>query len=149
MEPIQGNPCSLNRYASCNVCFCFDFHDFFSFCRVQWTGISLCILQLFYVPTKELEGLLWYPVIFTGFLQGRITTQGGPCNRYSEWVCSEQISKDIPIRYTVFAFKNSINELTFLRGIVARTKSFAIASLLSWTWKGGSVYMYIQGRRKV
>jgi hypothetical protein len=29
MEPIQGNPCSLSRYAPCNVCFCFDFHDFF------------------------------------------------------------------------------------------------------------------------
>ena len=31
MEPIQGNPCLLNRYAPCNVCFCFDFHDFFFF----------------------------------------------------------------------------------------------------------------------
>ena len=45
----------------------------------------------------------------------------------------QQISKDIPIGYTVFAFKNSLNVLTFLRGLVARTKSFAIASLLSWT----------------
>ncbi len=88
MEPIQGNPCSLNRYAPCNVCFCFDFHDFFSFYRVQWTGISLYWLQFFYVPTTELEGLLWYPVIFTGSLQGRITTQGDPCNLYRERVCS-------------------------------------------------------------
>ena len=35
MEPIQGNPCSLNRYGPVVVCFCFDFHDFFSFYRVQ------------------------------------------------------------------------------------------------------------------
>ena len=61
---------------------------FFSFYRVQWTGISLFWLQLFYVPTTELEGLLWYPVIFTGSLQGRITTQGDPCNLYRERVCS-------------------------------------------------------------
>ena len=88
MEPIQGNPCSLNRYGPVVVCFCFDFHDFFSFYRVQWTGISLYWLQLFYVPTTELEGLLWYPVIFTGSLQGRITTQGDPCNLYRERVCS-------------------------------------------------------------
>jgi hypothetical protein len=88
MGPIQGNPCSLNRFSPCNVCFCFDFHDYFSFCRVQWTGISLCILQLFYVPNTELEGLLWYHVIFTGSLQGRITTQGDPCNLYREGVCS-------------------------------------------------------------
>ncbi len=64
------------------------FMIFFSFYRVQWTGISLYWLQFFYVPTTELEGLLWYPVIFTGSLQGRITTQGDPCNRYREWVCS-------------------------------------------------------------
>ena len=88
MEPIQGNPCSLNRFSPCNVCFCFDFHDFFSFSMVQWTGISLCILQLFHVPTTVLEGLLWYPVIFTESLQGRITTQGDPCNLYREGVCS-------------------------------------------------------------
>ena len=31
MEPIQGNPCSLNRYGPVVVCFCFDFHDFFFF----------------------------------------------------------------------------------------------------------------------
>ena len=64
------------------------FMIFFSFYRVQWTGISLYWLQLFYVPTTELEGLLWYPVIFTGSLQGRITTQGDPCNLYRERVCS-------------------------------------------------------------
>ena len=92
MEPIQGNPCSLNRYGPVVVCFCFDFHDFFSFYRVQWTGISLYWLQFFYVPTTELEGLLWYPVIFTGSLQGRITTQGDPCNLYREGVCSVLIA---------------------------------------------------------
>jgi hypothetical protein len=88
MVPMQGNPCSLNRFSPCNLCFCFDFHYFFYFYRVLWTGISLCILQLFYVTTTELEGLLWYPVIFTGSLQGRITTQGDPCNLYREGVCS-------------------------------------------------------------
>ena len=88
MEPIQGNPCLLNRFVPCNVCFCFDFHDFFSFYRVQRTGISLYWLQTYNVPTTELEGLLWYPVIFTGSLQGRISTQGDPCNLYRERVCS-------------------------------------------------------------
>ena len=29
MEPIQGNPCSLNMYGPVVVCFFFDFHDFF------------------------------------------------------------------------------------------------------------------------
>jgi hypothetical protein len=33
--------------------------------------------------------LLSYPVIFTGSLQGRITTQGDPCNLYREGVCSD------------------------------------------------------------
>ena len=32
--------------------------------------------------------MLWYPVIFTGSLQGRITTQGDPCNLHREGVCS-------------------------------------------------------------
>ena len=32
--------------------------------------------------------MLWYPIIFTGSLQGRITTQGVPCNLYREGVCS-------------------------------------------------------------
>ena len=56
---------------------------------MQWTWISLYWLQFFCVLTTELEGLLWYPVIFTGSLQGRITTQGDPCNLYRERVCSE------------------------------------------------------------
>ena len=41
------------------------------------------------IHTTGFEGLLWYPVIFTGSLQGRITTQGDPCSHYREWVCSE------------------------------------------------------------
>ena len=64
------------------------FFFFFFFLQAQWTGISLYWLQLFYVPTTELEGLLWYPVIFTGSLQGRISTQGDACNLYRERVCS-------------------------------------------------------------
>ena len=83
MEPIQGNPCLLNRYAPCNICFCFDFYDFFSFYKVQRTRISLRWFQC------QLQNLmLWYPVIFTGSLQDRISTQGDPCHLYREWVCS-------------------------------------------------------------
>ena len=43
--------------------------------------------------TTGFEGLLWYPVVFTGSLQGRITSQGDPCSHYREWVCSEHILK--------------------------------------------------------
>ena len=40
------------------------------------------------INTTGFEGLLWYPVIFTGSLQGRITSQGDPCFHYRKWVCS-------------------------------------------------------------
>ena len=39
--------------------------------------------------------MLWCPVIFTGSLQGRISTQGDPCNLYRERVCSEFICYQI------------------------------------------------------
>ena len=35
------------------------------------------------------------PVIFTGSLQGRITTQGDPCIHYREWVCGAQSVKKL------------------------------------------------------
>ena len=40
------------------------------------------------INTTGFEGLLLYPVIFRGSLQGRITTQGDPYSHYREWVFS-------------------------------------------------------------
>ena len=69
------------------------FMIFYFFYRVQRTGISLYWLQFLNVLTTDFEGLLWYPVIFTGSLQGRISTQGVPCNVYRERVCSAWIGR--------------------------------------------------------
>ena len=46
------------------------------------------------IHSTGFEGLLQYPVIFTGSLQGRITSQGDPCSHYRDWVCSEHIKKN-------------------------------------------------------
>ena len=61
--------------------------------------------------------MLWYPVIFTGSLQGRITTQGVPCNLYREGVCS------------VFAAKPHCLGLD-LNGLLTRRNFWSIPGML-------------------
>ena len=46
------------------------------------------LVTFFNVSNALFERLLCNPVIFIGSLQGRITTQGDPCNLYREEVCS-------------------------------------------------------------
>ena len=47
-----------------------------------------------YVPT--LQSLTWK-------LQGRITTQGDPCNHYREWVCSVVVELNLVKVYAIDA----------------------------------------------
>ena len=60
---------------------CFNNIEIVALVPVMCTGNCQFILQ-------GLKGCFKYPVIFTGSLQGRITTQGDPCSHYWEWVCS-------------------------------------------------------------
>ena len=91
-NPLQGNyrveflhreiPVVIpgNEFTECN----------FLLFWLHWNccSISCNVYRELPIHITGFEGLLWYPVIFTGLLQGRITTQGCPCSHYREWVCS-------------------------------------------------------------
>ena len=110
MEPIQGNPCSLNRFSPCNVCFCFDFYDFFSLhdfpCFTKNSdlhgfpciGINFFIFQLQGFPcfnnTFFLFWLYYFPVLLAFF----------PCLIYRGFpvLIKTQIYRDFPVLVTTF-----------------------------------------------
>ena len=54
------------------------------------------------------EGLLWYPVIFTGSLQGRIDLQGNPCSHYRERVYSAAIDALLTHKFVKFYLVNNL-----------------------------------------
>ena len=121
---------------------------FFSFYRVQWTGISLYWLQFFYVPTTELEGLLWYPAIFTGSLQGRITTQGDPCNLYREGVCSDLFcyKQTRKILFSNNFWKDGLGALLEFSLELWTSLPFSFLTVCLCAWKDAS---YVQSLLKI
>ena len=56
MEPIQGNPCSLNRYGPVVVCFCFDFYDFFLSTGFRKQGFPCIDYNSFVFHLHNLKG---------------------------------------------------------------------------------------------
>ena len=86
----QGDPCSHYREWVYRVQFSSFLVTFLSLCYQHWNCCSSSCNMYRELPnhTTGFKGLLWYPVIFTGSLQGRITTQGDPCSHYRDWVCS-------------------------------------------------------------
>ena len=121
--------------------FWFDFYDFFSFYRVQRTGISLYWLQFFNVPTTEVEGLLWYPVISTGSLQGRICTQGDPCNLYRERVCSDTLVFSFLHNFSIYYLR--LPEMFGQPGNFNYRVSHGKVKKVIWIWWGYSFWFLL------